>query len=406
MTTQYTDELGLPYPQTGDPDWDVPIVQATQMVSASLLGALAVRPSDPGATEPLPSTSLNVDVAAGSFQSSTGGLVAFGGASDQALPDDATTFLWLTDGGTLASSTAFPGVGTNIVRLARVVTSGGTITVIDDLRIALTAFGGTPLGSNYVLKAGDTFADGSSFALGTLTGTKWGTAADQKQAWFGATPRAKGGSNEDLKDLLASFGFLVNGSATPLNLDGGALACGAATLSGDLTLGSGCNLVAATSGGTKIGTAAGQLLAFFGATPVSQRSSNADLRQALIDLGFVADGGANSLDLNGGTLTAGALVTAVQSMSVASLAGDGPVGNAGLVKVTTPTGSVFANLPTPATALGRVFTIKKVDGGANSVFVSAGTATIEGNTTYELASQWQYVTVVSDGTNYLIIGAN
>lgn len=36
-----------------------------------------------------------------------------------------------------------------------------------------------------------TFADGVNFALGTVTGTKWGTGSTQKQAFWGATPIAR-----------------------------------------------------------------------------------------------------------------------------------------------------------------------------------------------------------------------
>lgn len=59
--------------------------------------------------------------------------------------------------------------------------------------------------------------------------------------------------------------------------------------------------------GTKIGTATTQKLGFFNATPVVQPSSTTDLRQALINLGLYATGGASPLNLNGGDARVGRL---------------------------------------------------------------------------------------------------
>jgi hypothetical protein len=71
-----------------------------------------------------------------------------------------------------------------------------------------------------------------------------------------------------------------------------------------LTLGDTINLVVGTTTGTKIGTATTQKLGFFNATPIVQLASTTDLRVGLINLGFLATGGATPLDLNGGLLTA------------------------------------------------------------------------------------------------------
>lgn len=48
--------------------------------------------------------------------------------------------------------------------------------------------------------------------------------------FFGVTPVDRPGATEDIKDALASLGLLTNGGASPLNLDGGALVAGAATV--------------------------------------------------------------------------------------------------------------------------------------------------------------------------------
>jgi hypothetical protein len=59
-----------------------------------------------------------------------------------------------------------------------------------------------------------------------------------------------------------------------------------------------------TTTGTRIGTASTQKLAFYGATAIVRPANTSDLRQLLIDLGLLATGGANPLNLNGGAFTA------------------------------------------------------------------------------------------------------
>jgi hypothetical protein len=62
------------------------------------------------------------------------------------------------------------------------------------------------------------------------------------------------------------------------------------TLSSDLTLGSGDNIVLSTTTGTKIGTATNQLLGFYNQTPIARPSST-----GLGTTGFVGGGGANTV---------------------------------------------------------------------------------------------------------------
>jgi hypothetical protein len=67
-----------------------------------------------------------------------------------------------------------------------------------------------------------TLFDGATIAVGTSTGTRWGTSATQKMAWWNATPVVKGsvtgsrGSNAALASLLtllASYGILTDSSS-------------------------------------------------------------------------------------------------------------------------------------------------------------------------------------------------
>ena len=73
----------------------------------------------------------------------------------------------------------------------------------------------------------------------------------------------------------------------------------ALTLSSDLTLGSGDNIVLSTTTGTKIGTATNQLLGFYNKTPITQPSST-----GVTTNGFTANGPANGLHANS-TFTGG-----------------------------------------------------------------------------------------------------
>ncbi len=64
-------------------------------------------------------------------------------------------------------------------------------------------------------------------------------------------------------------------------------------------------------------------------------------------------------------------------------------------------------LPTAASIAGRLYTLKKTDVSANAVTVhTTGGQLIDGASTYALALQYKYVTVVSDGANWNIIANN
>lgn len=70
-------------------------------------------------------------------------------------------------------------------------------------------------------------------------------------------------------------------------------------------------------------------------------------------------------------------------------------------------GAFNVTLPTASGRSGQTYTIKKTDSGANAVTVNTTSSqTIDGSTTYSLATQWKYVTVVSNGSNWLIISNN
>jgi hypothetical protein len=78
-----------------------------------------------------------------------------------------------------------------------------------------------------------------------------------------------------------------------------------------------------------------------------------------------------------------------------------------LVKATAGAGGISITLPTSVGLAGQKVCIKKVDSGVGTVTVGTTSAqTIDSSTTYPLTNQWQYVTVESDGSNWLIVGNN
>lgn len=130
----------------------------------------------------------------------------------------------------------------------------GIATFDDAITVAGTSTlsGAVTHSSTTALDGNVTLADAVNIILNTTTGTKIGTATTQKLAFFNATPIVQQANTADLKDVIAAFGFMVNGGASPLNLDGGALTAGAASFttlatSGDYTA-TGGNIILATAG--------------------------------------------------------------------------------------------------------------------------------------------------------------
>lgn len=67
-------------------------------------------------------------------------------------------------------------------------------------------------------------------------------------------------------------------------------------------------------------------------------------------------------------------------------------------------GAFTIALPKAGAFAGRLFQIKKVDSSANAVTIDGdGSETIDGAATYALATQYQAVALLSDGTNWLLL---
>lgn len=100
-----------------------------------------------------------------------------------------------------------------------------------------------------------------------------------------------------------------------------------------------------------------------------------------------------------GTMNANGYVTAFSNQSsnyTLTLTDD-------VVAVTGPT---TINLPTAIGITGRRYTIKNVDATQTTIVDAFGSETIDGLLTKSLLTQYKYITVVSDGANWLIVANN
>ncbi|WP_214275388.1 hypothetical protein, partial [Escherichia coli] len=70
----------------------------------------------------------------------------------------------------------------------------------------------------------------------------------------------------------------------------------------------------------------------------------------------------------------------------------------------TATGRTIT-LPDAASIEGRIYTIKLTASGSCTV-ATTSSQTIDASTTYSLASQYKYVTVMSDSSNWIVIANN
>lgn len=70
------------------------------------------------------------------------------------------------------------------------------------------------------------------------------------------------------------------------------------------------------------------------------------------------------------------------------------------------TGGAFTiTLPTAVGNEGKPFTVKRINSGANAVTIgTTSSETIDGSTTVALSSQYAFRSVISDGTNWVVVG--
>jgi len=73
-----------------------------------------------------------------------------------------------------------------------------------------------------------------------------------------------------------------------------------------------------------------------------------------------------------------------------------------VIRCDASAGAFTVSLPTASGITGKAYLIKKVDSSANAITIDPyGTETIDGAATITLASQYDTVIIVSDGTNWM-----
>jgi hypothetical protein len=156
-------------PALGDRNWNTPLNG-----NCLALDALAPAGGLNVTTAEVPSASLNVDVAAGSFVKQDGSVGSYAGVTAQPIAASSTKVLYLdgTNSWALTIGASYPA--TPHIRLATVVTGASTISSITDNRQCFPVAG--------------SIADGVNLALGSSVGTQIATATTQKLGFFGKTP--------------------------------------------------------------------------------------------------------------------------------------------------------------------------------------------------------------------------
>lgn len=94
----------------------------------------------------------------------------------------------------------------------------------------------------------------------------------------------------------------------------------------------------------------------------------------------------------------GTSTTLAQGANFTAIAGIGPVT---VYRLSTGAGNISVNLPAPGACIGKTFILKKVDAGLGSAIIIGA---IDGQASYILANQFQYLVVNSNGSTFDVIG--
>ena len=179
MSTTYTPNVKLGQPALGDTGWSAPLnANCTTLDSLSPVGGLAVTLTE------LPSASLNIAVAAGTYIAQSGVPTAYAGANSTAMTASSMNYVYLNNSGTLTvNTTGFPTSPILYCPLAVVVANSATLTSVTDARVCFPI-----VGAGFLPLFGGMLADGANLAVGTSTGTQIGTSSSQKLGFFGHAP--------------------------------------------------------------------------------------------------------------------------------------------------------------------------------------------------------------------------
>lgn len=77
------------------------------------------------------------------------------------------------------------------------------------------------------------------------------------------------------------------------------------------------------------------------------------------------------------------------------------------ILVDATSAAVTVRLPSAFGVRGQTHTVKRISGGVNSVFVDThqSSESIDGSTSISLASQWSWITIVSNGANWFKVAS-
>lgn len=144
----------------------------------------------------------------------------------------------------------------------------------------------------------------------------------------------------------------------------------------------------------------GGKVGFFGATPVTQQADTTDLKDVLVNFGFLADGGATPLDLDGGTLTIGSLSTSGLSVGYVEKTANYTATTSDCV-INCTSGTFTVTLYAASGNAGRVLIIQ--NSGAGTITVDGnGSETINGSLTVSLLTN-DSVQLVCTGSAWRIV---
>lgn len=157
MATTYTTNLKLGKPAISDTGWNVPLnANIDSLEAAAPLSGLVVT------TAEVPSSSLYVSVAPGSYRKGSGSLGTYAGTGSQLIGNSVTRVLYLDSSSALHVGSSYPTSGA-YVPLATVVTGNSTITSVTDNRVSACE-----IRANLVAAANDSAAASAGVSIGGM----------------------------------------------------------------------------------------------------------------------------------------------------------------------------------------------------------------------------------------------
>jgi hypothetical protein len=121
-------------------------------------------------------------------------------------------------------------------------------------------------------------------------------------------------------------------------------------------------------------------------------------------IGISSDNATDKLQVSGSGIFSDVLKTAGRKIAFSTkTANYSVVVTDDFLAIDATSGTITITLPSAVNNTGQIFTIKKVDISANIVTVATtASQTIDGSSTYSLNTQYQAISVISNGSNWLV----